>query len=102
MIIPATIVRYADRLDSIDINWLKNKNCVLWFRGKTTSDFPIIPSGVSVTPSGTWSNPVTLNNKRNLITFNGSSDYISIQDSNALELGSNDFTICWWEYRTLS
>lgn len=32
--------------------------------------------------------------------FNGSTDYISVPNSSALNFGSNSFTIDWWEYRT--
>jgi hypothetical protein len=93
---PTLSARYSDRLDSLDIDWLTGLGCVLWFRGKTETDCPIIPGGVSATPAGSWTSPLTLANGRTLVTFNGSTNYISLTDDAAWNLGTDDFTIGFW------
>jgi len=95
-VLTSTVVRYSDRLDNIDIGWLQSKGCVLWFRGKNEVDFPILPGGVSATPSGTWASPLTLNNNRSLLTFNGTTNVISLTDSNAWMAYNGSLTICGW------
>jgi hypothetical protein len=87
--------QFADRLNNLDKSWLLNKGCVLWFRGKTTTDFPILPSGVTATPSGTWTNDLTLNNRRIVKTFNGSDTGITYSTNSAWQL-NGDFTISFW------
>ena len=34
------------------------------------------------------------------LIFNGSTDKLLITDSADFDFGGNDFTMCWWEYRT--
>jgi hypothetical protein len=98
MISPATVVRYADRLDEVDANWLLGKGCVLWYRGKTETDFPISPDGVTATPAGTWANDLTLNNGRKVKTFNGSTNYISLSDHASWAMFEGNLTITGWIY----
>ncbi|MFA5760162.1 MAG: LamG-like jellyroll fold domain-containing protein [Dehalococcoidales bacterium] len=76
--------------------------CVLHFTGvsETNLGFPIIPSGVTVTPAGTWSNPLDLGTNKILKTFDGSTNYIEVSDNAAWDFGSGDFTVCWWDRRS--
>lgn len=73
-------------------------SAVLWWPGsdQTSLGFPILPSGVTVTPNGTWSNDLDLGNNNSLKTFNGSTNYISLSDNDAWNFGSGDFTISLW------
>lgn len=54
--------------------------CVCWFTGysETNLGFPILPSGVTVTPSGTWTNDLSLGNNKSCKTFDGSTNYITV------------------------
>lgn len=74
--------------------------CVLWWQGRdqTTTGFPILPSGVTATPAGTWANDLSLGNSKTLKTFNGSTNYISLTDNAAWYFGTGDCTICFWIY----
>jgi hypothetical protein len=81
-------------------------NCVLHWTGtdETINGFPIIPSGVTVTPAGTWSNPLDLGNNKILKTFNtaGVENYISLTDNTAWDLFGSNFTVgCWVRYDTI-
>lgn len=75
-------------------------NCVLWFPGTgfgaspTIDDFPIIPSGVTVTPAGTWTKD-DLGNNKSVLRFDGSTNYIQITNS-ATSLGAGDWMIFVW------
>lgn len=81
------------------------RNCVLWFTGAHTAaisgdfdEFPIIPSGVTVTNnpvSSGWTKDDLLNNK-SVMRFDGSTNYVSLSDNAAWNFGSGDFTICFW------
>lgn len=83
------------------------RNCVLWFTGAHIAaisgdfdEFPIIPSGVTVTNnpvSSGWIKDDLLNNK-SVMRFDGSTNYVSLSDNAAFEFGSGDFTICFWAY----
>lgn len=72
--------------------------CVLWWQGRdqTTTGFPILPSGVTATPAGTWANDLSLGNNKTLKTFNGSTNYISLTDNDAWAMFEGDFTIMGW------
>jgi hypothetical protein len=95
--------RYADRLDDLDKLWLLNKGCVLWFRGKTTIDFPILPPGVTATPIGTFSNDMILKNQRLIKTFNGSTNGISLTDDPNWDIGPTAWSIgAWVKFNTLN
>lgn len=74
-------------------------NCVMHWTGndQTSNGFPILPTGVTVTPNGTWSNDLDLGNNKVLKTFDGSTNYISLTDNDAWDFDSNqDFTITFW------
>lgn len=86
--------RYANRLDDLDTAWLSAAGCILWFRGKTATDFPIKPA-VSITSSGTFETD-TLNNGRTIVEFDGSTNYISIPDHSSISHGTADFTYVSW------
>jgi len=70
---------------------------VLWFNGSvdTSDGFPIIPSGVTVTPSGNFGY-VDLGNNKSLMNFNGTTNYISLSDNAAWTMFEGDFTISLW------
>jgi hypothetical protein len=93
------VSRYADRLNELDINWLNSVNCKLWFRGKTTTDFPIIPVGVTATPSSNWGTSLSLANGRQVVTFNGTGSYVGLT-ANIADLFpyAGDFTCSVWVY----
>ncbi|MFA5760163.1 MAG: LamG-like jellyroll fold domain-containing protein [Dehalococcoidales bacterium] len=72
--------------------------CVLHWTGtdETINGFPIIPSGVTVTPAGTWSNPLDLGNNKSVKKFDNSTNFISLSDNDAWTILGADFTICFW------
>lgn len=69
-------------------------DCVLWWPGLETSEFPIIPSGVTVTPNGTFTKDDLGNNKQ--IIHQNSTNYITITDSSDFYIGTNSFSVCFW------
>lgn len=73
------------------------ENCILWWTGCELNEFPIIPSGVTITNNGTWKKD-NLGNNKSVMKFDGSSNYISLSDNNAWDIGlSNEpFTIGIW------
>lgn len=73
---------------------------VLWWTGYdlTITGFPIIPAGVTPTPNGTWANDLSLGNNKICKTFNGSTNYISLNDNDAWYFGTGDFTVSFWTY----
>lgn len=73
-------------------------DCVLWWQGRdqTTTGFPILPSGVTATPAGTWTNDLNLGNSKILKTFNGSTNYVSLTDNASFDFGTGAYTICFW------
>jgi hypothetical protein len=74
------------------------ENCILWWEGKTTNitGFPIIPTGVTVTPAGTFANDLNLGTNVTLKTFDGSTNYIRYTNVSPLYFGSNNFTVTFW------
>lgn len=74
-------------------------NCVMHWTGndQTSNGFPILPTGVTVTPNGTWSNDLDLGNNKSVLKFDGSTNYISLTNNDAWDFDSNqDFTITFW------
>ena len=73
-------------------------NCVLWWDGEneTVDGFPIIPSEVTPTPAGTWSNPLDLGTNKIIKTFDGSTNYIMLSDNAAWNIQPDDFTLMGW------
>lgn len=57
--------------------------------------FPILPDGVTVTPSGTFA-VQKLKTGLNCYKFDGSTNYISLSDHDAWFFQNADFTICGW------
>lgn len=78
-------------------------NAVLWWQGydQTLTGFPILPSGVTVTPNGTWANDLNLGNNKNLKTFSNS-QYITISTSSDFTFGTGNVTIALWVYPTVN
>jgi len=74
------------------------RNCILWYTGElSTSDaFPIIPAGVTVTPAGTFENPLDLGNNKSIVTFNGSTNYLSLADNDAWDFVNSNFSGSFW------
>jgi len=59
-------------------------------------EFPIIPSGVTVTNSGTWEKE-DLGNSRSLLKFvSTNQNYITLSDNDAWFFGTGDFSISFW------
>lgn len=52
-------------------------NCVCWFTGQETNEFPIIPTGVTVTNNGTFTK-TDLGNNKSVLNFDGSTNYITV------------------------
>jgi hypothetical protein len=57
--------------------------------------FPILPDGVTVTPSGTFTTQ-KMKDGRNIWKFNGSTNYITISDHASWSMFTSDFTIVAW------
>lgn len=85
---------------------MKQNGAVLWWPGQYAESgaydddgnkrgFLILPDGVTVTPTGTFTTQ-KMKDGRNIWTFNGSSNYITASDNDAWYFGSGDFTICFW------
>lgn len=82
------------------------EKAVLWWPGQHCAgytndfdEFPIIPSGVSITNSGTWTK-TDLGNNRLVLVFNGTINDIIIGNSTDFNLGANNFTVFAWVYKT--
>jgi hypothetical protein len=58
-------------------------------------EFPIIPAGCTVTNFGTF-RKVDLGNNQKVLVFDGSTNYISLSDTDIWNLYENDFTIGFW------
>jgi hypothetical protein len=58
-------------------------------------EFPIIPSGVTVTNNGTFTK-TDLGNNKSVVNFDGSTNYISLADDDAWYWGTGDFTFAYW------
>ena len=73
------------------------QNAVLWWQGvdETTTGFPIIPTGVTATPAGTWTKD-DLGTNKSVMKFDGSTNYISLLDDVAWAMFEGDFTIAGW------
>ena len=61
------------------------------------NEFPIIPSGVTVTPNGTFYKDDLGNNKQ-VVKFDGSTNYLSLSDNDAWAFYNSNFTISAWLY----
>jgi len=79
---------------------------VFWWPGSHcagyTSDyneFPIIPSGVTVTNYGTWTK-TDLGNNKGILNFDGSTNYLTLTNNDAWNFGSGGFTIAFWLKQT--
>lgn len=57
--------------------------------------FPILPDGVTVTPTGTFTTQ-KMKDGRNIWKFDGSTNYITLSNNSAFNFGAGDFTICGW------
>jgi len=90
-------VRTVDGFGEISIPWMQSLGCVLWYRGKTTTDFPILPSGTSATPTGTFGT-ISLDNQRTVTSFINSNNIISVTNNTDYDFGNSPFTICLWSY----
>lgn len=79
------------------------KDCVLWAPLQHSAgvsgdidEFPIIPSGVTVTNNGTFTK-MSLGNNKSVLNFDGSTNYISLSDDATWDFAENeDFTISFW------
>lgn len=81
-------------------------SCVLWYTGRSETNlgFPIMPVTVVVTPTGSWSNDLSLGNNKILKTFDGSTNYISLTDNAAWDLwtGTNATCCVWIKYANIT
>ncbi len=68
------------------------QSTVLWWPGLETTEFPIIPSGVTVTPAGTFTK-TDLGNNKSVVRFDGSTNYILLTDSTSWNIFESNFTI---------
>lgn len=68
------------------------QSAVLWWPGLETTEFPIIPSGVTITPNGTFTK-TDLGNNKQVVNFDGSTNYISLADSASWNIFEANFTI---------
>jgi hypothetical protein len=57
--------------------------------------FPILPTGVTVTPNGTFTS-IKGKDGRNYYKFDGSTNYVSLSDNDVWSMFLNDFTISGW------
>ncbi len=78
------------------------KDCVLWAPLQHSAgvsgdidEFPIIPSGVTVTNNGTFTK-MSLGNNKQVLNFDGSTNYVSLTDNDAWAMFEGDFTITGW------
>ena len=76
--------------------------CVLWFTGQDSAgvsggidEFPIIPSGVTVTNNGTFTK-TDLGNNKSVLNFDGSTNHITFSDNANFTLGTNAFSLVMW------
>lgn len=76
--------------------------CVLYFTGQKSGalfgefdEFPIIPSGVTVTNNGTFTK-TDLGNNKSVLNFDGSTNYISLTDNDAWALYLGPFSVGFW------
>lgn len=74
---------------------------MLWFPGMHCAgytndydEYPIIPSGTTITNNGTWAKS-DLGNNQSVLVFNGSSNYISLASS-TFNAASGDWSIALW------
>ena len=79
-------------------------SCVLWAPLQHSAgvsgdidEFPIIPSGVTVTNNGTFTKS-SLGNNKSVLNFDGLTNYISLTDNDAWNIWNGDFTIAGWIY----
>ena len=84
----------------VNVEALKSQGAVLWWPGSyassgTTQGFPIIPSGVTATPAGTFTS-IKAKDGRNYWKFDGSTNYVTISDHANWSMFLNDFTIAAW------
>jgi hypothetical protein len=61
----------------------------------TYDEFPIIPSGVTVTNNGTFTK-TSLGNNKSVLNFDGSTNRISLSDNTSFTLGTNAFSLVMW------
>ncbi len=78
------------------------KDCVLWAPLQHSAgvsgdidEFPIIPSGVTVTNGGTFTKS-SLGNNKSVLNFDGSTNYISLSDNDAWAFWDSNFTVGMW------
>lgn len=57
--------------------------------------FNILPDGVTVTSTETFA-VQKMKDGRNVLVFNGTSNYVSVGDHESWNFGSGDYTICGW------
>ena len=90
----------------VNIQALKGLGNVLWWPGAYAESgaydddgnkrgFLILPDGVTVTPSGTFTTQ-KMKDGRSVWAFNGSTNYITISDHATWSMFLNDFTIAAW------
>lgn len=78
------------------------QNCILWAPlmhsagvSGDIDEFPIIPSGVTVTNNGSFAKD-NLGNNKSVLNFNGSTNYISLSDNAAWDIYDGNFTVAGW------
>ncbi|MDD2753900.1 MAG: LamG domain-containing protein [Methanothrix sp.] len=92
----------------LNLETLKRNGCVLWWSGTVATSgtydddgnkqgFLILPDGVTVTPSGTFT---TVKGKDGItyLKFDGSTNYVSLSNHANFDIGvsNSPFTICGW------
>lgn len=77
-------------------------SCVLWAPLQHSAgvsgdidEFPILPSGVTVTNDGTFTK-TALGNNCSVLNFDGSTNRITFSDSASFTLGTNAFSLVMW------
>lgn len=72
-------------------------DCVLWWPGLETTEFPIIPSGVTVTPNGMFTK-TDLGNNKQVVNFDGtnSNNIIFGTLGTNFAFGTDPMSMCFW------
>ncbi len=77
-------------------------SCVIWAPLQHSAgvsgdidEFPILPSGVTVTNNGTFTK-TSLGNNKSVLNFDGSTNHITFSDNANFMLGTNAFSLTMW------
>lgn len=77
-------------------------SCILWAPLQHSAgvsgdydEFPIIPSGVTITNNGTFTKD-DLGNNKSVLKFDGSTNYVSLSQTTVFDIFNSDFTVSVW------